>query len=163
MDRYNLQKHKLFGNLILKSPVVKNPPSNAGDAGLIPGWGTKIPHATGQLSPQEATEEKKLQGGNEDHPRCDMMLPSSAIGEEPACQSRIPKRSRFSPWVGKIPWRRAWQPTPVFLPGESHGQMSLACYSPWGHKELDTTEQHQQPPLYGCAPVCLFIHSLKNV
>ena len=42
-------------------------------------------------------------------------------------------------WVGKIPWRRAWQPTPVFLPGESHGQRSLAGYSPWGRKELNTT------------------------
>ena len=49
-------------------------------------------------------------------------------------------RHRFDPWVGKIPWRRAWQPTPVFLPGESHGQRSLAGYSPWGHKESDTTE-----------------------
>ena len=47
----------------------------------------------------------------------------------------------FAPWVGKIPWRRKWQPTPVFLPGESHGQRSLAGYSPWGHKESDTTEQ----------------------
>ena len=43
-------------------------------------------------------------------------------------------------WVGKIPWRRAWQPTPVFLPGESHGQRSLAGYGPQGHKQLDTTE-----------------------
>jgi len=40
------------------------------------------------------------------------------------------KRPGFSPWVGKIPWRRAWQPTPVFLPGESHGQRSLVGYSP---------------------------------
>ena len=47
---------------------------------------------------------------------------------------------RFDPLVRKIPWRRAWQPTPVFLPGESHGQNSLAGYSPWGHKESDTTE-----------------------
>ena len=47
----------------------------------------------------------------------------------------------FDPWVGKIPWRRKWPPTPVFLPGESHGQRSLADYSPWGHKESDTTEQ----------------------
>ena len=39
-------------------------------------------------------------------------------------------RCRFDPWVGKIPWRRAWQPTPVFLPGESHGQRSLAGYDP---------------------------------
>ena len=50
------------------------------------------------------------------------------------------KRCWFDLWVGKIPWRRAWQPTPVFLPGESHGQRSLAGYGPWGHKELDTTE-----------------------
>ena len=40
------------------------------------------------------------------------------------------KRRRFYPWVGKIPWRRAWKPTPVFLPRESHGQSSLAGYSP---------------------------------
>ena len=42
--------------------------------------------------------------------------------------------------VGRIPWRRAWQPTPVVLPGESHGQRSLVGYSLWGHKESDTTE-----------------------
>ena len=47
----------------------------------------------------------------------------------------------FNPRVGKIPWRRTWQPTPVFLPGESHGQRSLAGYSPRGLKELNTTEQ----------------------
>jgi len=50
-------------------------------------------------------------------------------------------RPEFDPWVGKIPWRRAWQPTPVSLPGEFHGQKNLASYSPWGHKESDTTEQ----------------------
>ena len=50
------------------------------------------------------------------------------------------RRPRFYSWVGKIPWRRKWQPTPVFLPGESHGQRSLVGYSPWGCKELDTTE-----------------------
>ena len=50
------------------------------------------------------------------------------------------KRCRFHPWVRKIPWRRAWQPTPVFLPRESLGLRNLAYYSPWGHKELDMTE-----------------------
>ena len=40
----------------------------------------------------------------------------------------------FDPWVRKIPWRRKWQPAPVFLLRESHGQRSLAAYSPWGHK-----------------------------
>ena len=44
--------------------------------------------------------------------------------------------------LGKIRWRREWQPIPVFLPGESHGQRNLAGYSPWGHKELDTSETH---------------------
>ena len=47
-------------------------------------------------------------------------------------QWRSHRRCRFDPWVGKIPWRRAWQRTPVFLPGESHGQNSLAGYSPQG-------------------------------
>ena len=51
------------------------------------------------------------------------------------------KKPRFDPWVRKIPWRRKWQPTPVSLPGKSHGQRSLAGYSPWGHKQLDTTER----------------------
>ena len=51
------------------------------------------------------------------------------------------RRRGFDSWVGKIPWRREWQPTPVFLPGESHGWRSLGSYSPWGCKESDTTEQ----------------------
>ena len=51
-------------------------------------------------------------------------------------------RQGFDPWVRKIPWR-AWQPTPAFLPGESHGQRSLAGYSPQGRKESDTTEASQ--------------------
>ena len=46
----------------------------------------------------------------------------------------------FNPWVGKIPWRRVWWPTPVFLPGESHGQRSMVGHSPWCYKELDMTE-----------------------
>ena len=50
-------------------------------------------------------------------------------------------RPRFEPWVGKIPWRRKWQSTPVLLPGKSHGQRSLVGYSPWGCKELDTIER----------------------
>ena len=53
-----------------------------------------------------------------------MGFPSGASGKEPACLCRGHKRCRFDPWVGKIPWRKAWQPTPVFLPGESHQQRS---------------------------------------
>ena len=59
-------------------------------------------------------------------------------GEEPTCQCR---RHEFSPWVGKIPWRRAWQPTSVFLPGNLHEEGSLAGYSPLGRRESDTTER----------------------
>ena len=58
----------------------------------------------------------------------------SVGGREPACQCR---RHGFKPWVREIFWRKKWQPTPLFLPGESHGQRSLVGYSPWGHKESD--------------------------
>ena len=61
-------------------------------------------------------------------------LPWWLSGKEPACQCRRP---RFKPWVGKFPWRRKWQPTPVFLPGKSHGQRSLAGYSPWGRRRVE--------------------------
>ena len=67
-------------------------------------------------------------------------LLGDTCGREAACQCRRHKRFRFGPWVGKIPWRRAWQPTPVFLPGEPHGQRSMAGYSLWGCKESDMTE-----------------------
>ena len=53
-------------------------------------------------------------------------FPGGTGGKEPTCQHRRHKRCGFDPWVGKIPWKRAWQPTPVFLPGESHGQRTLA-------------------------------------
>ena len=68
---------------------------------------------------------------------CKKMITCSSGDKECALQCR---RLGFNPWVGKIPWRREWQPTPVFLPGESHGQRSLAGYSPWGGKKSDMTE-----------------------
>ena len=80
------------------------------------------------------------------------------------------KRCEFNPWVGKMPWRRKWQPTPVFLPGKSHEQRSLAGYSPWGLKESDVTEHNPQHimavPVYiptnsaGGAP---FLHILSSI
>ena len=60
----------------------------------------------------------------------------------PTCQCRRPKRPGFNFWVRKIPWRKKSQPTPVFLPGESHRQRSLVGYSLWGRKESDTTESN---------------------
>ena len=67
-------------------------------------------------------------------------LPSWPRSTDSACQCRRCRRCGFDPWVGKIPWKRKWQLTPVFLPGESHGQRSLAGYSPWAHKESATSE-----------------------
>jgi len=67
---------------------------------------------------------RTLVGGYAEH------VPDDAGGKEPSCQCRRSKRHRFDPWVGKIIWRRAWQPTPVFLPGESCGQSRLVGYSP---------------------------------
>ena len=64
-------------------------------------------------------------------------LPWWLSGNESACQCR---RHRFDPWVRNIPWRRAWEPTSVFLPGKCYGQRSLAGYSPWGRKESGTAE-----------------------
>ena len=84
-----------------------------------------------------------ISSGASIHRRLSLGLPQSSqvVLVEPSCQYRRRKRHWFDPWVRKIPWRRAWQPTPAFLLGESHGQRSLAgslCL--WGCKELDTTE-----------------------
>ena len=71
------------------------------------------------------------------------------VKKEPICQCRRCKRCRFDPWAWKIPWRRAWQPTPVFLSGEPHGQRRLGggAYGSRGHKESDTTEALSQTQL----------------
>ena len=66
-------------------------------------------------------------------------LPRRRGGKESTCQCRRHRRHGFDPWVGKILWRRKWQPTLVFLPGKFHGQQSLAGYNPWGCKESDMT------------------------
>ena len=73
-------------------------------------------------------------------------LPAEPPGSP--CQRRRNKRCGLSLWVGKTPWRRAWKPTPVFLPGESHGQRSLAGYSPWGQKEPGMTEVAQHTRIH---------------
>ena len=72
--------------------------------------------------------------GSFQEPESERGLPWWRSGRESACQCS------FAPWAGKSPWRRKWQPTPVSLSGKSHGQRSLAGYSPWGHQESDTTE-----------------------
>ena len=71
-------------------------------------------------------------------------FPGGSDDKESACNAGDPGSIPgwgSNPSVRKIPWRREWQPNPVFLLGESHGQKSLAGYSPWGRKESDMTEQ----------------------
>ena len=71
------------------------------------------------------------------------VLPWCLSGKESNCQRR---RRKFNPWVGKIPWRKKWQPSPIFLPREFHGQMSLAGSSPQGRKRVghDLATKQQQ-------------------
>ena len=71
-------------------------------------------------------------------------LPRWYSGKESTSQCRRHKRRRFDPCVGKIPWSRKWQPTPVFLPGKFHGQSSLTGYNSLCYKESEMTKHPQQ-------------------
>ena len=103
---------------------LENPHGQRSLAGYCP-WGCKESDTTEQLSTAQYKEFE---------------LPRWHSGKESICQCRRHRRRGFNPWVRKIPWSRKWQPTPVFMPGKSHGHKSLADYSPWSHKESDTTE-----------------------
>ena len=70
-----------------------------------------------------------------------MGFPGGTSSKEPGCQCRRHKRCEFDPWVQKIPWRSAWQPTPVFMPEESCGPRSLVGYGSQCHKGLDVKKQ----------------------
>ena len=74
-----------------------------------------------------------------------LSFPGGSDGKKSACQCR---RHEFDPWVRKMPWRRKWQPAPVRLPGESHGQRSLAGYSPWCRKDLGAGGGMSVLPVY---------------
>ena len=77
-----------------------------------------------------------------------LMGPQASLRAQMVRESACSAGDGFSPWVRKIPWRRARHPTPVFLPGESHGQRSLVGYSPWGHKSQTrlSEEAHSTGP-----------------
>ena len=118
---------------------VRRGPSETADSDSRPSSGTPAGEPTAARAPGSA----RITEGSE----CFQCLYLSAIGKkggfpkgaggkEPACQCRRHKRRGFDPWAGKIPWRRARQPLPVFLPGEFHG-----LHSPWGRKESDMGEQ----------------------
>ena len=90
----------------------------------------------------EKESERELNSNNVERT---VDFPGGSDSKESSCQCRRP---RFDPWVRKISWRRERLPTPVFLPGKSHGRRSLVGYSRWSHKESDTAERlkHTHPP-----------------
>ena len=108
-------------------------PSRAHRPDTLPSQPPTVPHHS-LASARGQSPEARLWGDSQQFYL--PLLPSQGLlggasSKEPACQCRRRcKRCGFDPWVGKIPWRRAWQPTPVFLPGESYGQRSLGGYSP---------------------------------
>ena len=113
-------------------------------------WGHKESDTTERLNGTELKSHKSD-------------FPGGTSGKEPTCQSKRHKRHRFYPWVRTIPWRRAWQPTLVFLPGESCGQRNLVGYSPWDCKESDTTSNSvRQHPYKESLFVCLSFSLLKR-
>ena len=80
----------------------------------------------------------------------DFTFTKSRITASPpaGCLPHYKEFDLLDPWVGKVPWRRKWQPIPVLLPRKFHGWRSLVGYSPWGHKGSDTTERrHFHQPL----------------
>ena len=107
-------------------------------------WGhteSDTTEATQQQQQQQGCVHTKT--GTETHTRCfcwdhksskDRPHLTNAFLPESTCPFR---RHRFDPWVGKVPWRKKWQPTPVLLPGESHGQWCLVGCSPWGCKRVE--------------------------
>ena len=108
----------------------------AGSTGLTPGQGTKILQAERHCQKQK---QDTIHG-------CKLEVEAVVFSYRLHLIIHLrnfcfPKMdSGFNPWVRKTPWSRKWQPNPVVLPGKFHGQRSLAGYSPWGRKELDTIE-----------------------
>ena len=81
-------------------------------------------------------------------------LPKWLRGKESACQCRRCRKLMFNLWVRKTPWRRKWQPIPIFLPGESHEQRSLVGYSPWGNSQIGLS-------IWACTHKCCWGWEIK--
>ena len=117
--------------------------SSAEGPGLIYGWGTKISQALcySQNKHKNTTFFEITILKRYLHPHVHAGLPGGTSGREPTCQCRQHKRRGFNPWLGKIPWRRAWQPTPVFLPGESMDRGAWQATVHWVTKNWTRLKQ----------------------
>ena len=95
--------------------------------------------------PMQAGEKKKVKGAYLVAQVVKSFSQVALVVKNPPASAGDMMRPRFYPWVGKIPWRKEWLPTPWFLPWEFHGQRSLVGYTPWGCKESDMTERLTVP------------------
>ena len=129
----SLEKDLLIHINIYGDSVVKNPPANSGDTGSIPESGRSPGEGNGN-SFQYSCLGNPVDGGAWWATVHGVAQSWTWLSDkESTCQ--LMKRT-LDPWVGKISWRRKWQLVPIFLPGKSHGQRSLAGYSPWGGKRI---------------------------
>ena len=116
--------------------VVKNPPANEGDMGLIPGSGRSPEGGNGNPFQYSCLGNPMDRGAwwatvhGEARVKQDLVTKQRPVTK----LFSLSWRAGFSPWGGKIPWRRKWHPTPVLLPGKSHGRRSLVGCSPWGRE-----------------------------
>ena len=150
------------------SSAVKYPPANAGHAGLIPGLGRFLGEGNGNPLQYSCLEnsidtgawQATIQGVSKSWTKLSnyTFKGSYLSDKEFTCQCRRHRRRcELDPRVKKIPWRRKWQPNPVFLPGKSHRQRSQAGYSPWGRKAPVF------PPSSHCSPFSLFLKAFVFV
>ena len=140
--------------------MVKNPPANAGDFGLIPGPGISPGEGNGypfQCQLQiDTCQEHYQQPNNRGICLCgNCVFLFSSVGKESTCNAGDAGDRGSIPRLGSSP--RAWQPIPVFFPGESHGQRVLADYSPWGHKESEMTEATEHTSTYVTPIVLIYL------
>ena len=117
---------------------------NVGDLSSIPGLGKSPGGGNGyplQYSDLENSMDSVVHAVAKSRPQLSQFhLHQASLVTQWVKSLSAMKKTRVQSWVRKIPWRRKWQPTPVFLPGEFHGQRNLVGYSPWGHKDSDIAE-----------------------
>ena len=129
-----------MGSNLPGSPMIKTLHFHCRGMGSIPGGGTKIPHA---MKHGQKTKTKKwakdLNIFLQDDTKTDNRFPKIILSITTTKQMQIKNHNKIPLHIQKIPWRRKWQLTPVFLPGKFHGQRSLVGYSPGGHQKSDMT------------------------
>ena len=116
-----------------------------------------VPFSRGSSQPRDWTQVSHTAGGF-----FTSWATGKPSGKEPAANGGD-ERLQLNPWIGKIPWTRAWQPTPVSLSGKSHRERSLEGYSSWGRKELDLSEVTKHTHMYICAHIYALLYECVHM